>query len=194
MSNRRVQINELKRPSPRFEQNQLALGKPYSKHDIQLRDFSAGLHSLTEGSIPPAAFRDRVHRHILGLLWEYPLTHVLLAGESASHDLFRAVIVDALAELSTIFPQNNAQGYNSLNSTANSITVGTVVDPTFAAARGAALYARQRQDRRALRRVQDVGVIGRSSRGKDQSTSTSKCKMKHLLLIENSYLVHIVVA
>lgn len=117
----------------------VALGGSYSEHDIQLMDF-------TQGNMLPAAFWDRVRQHILGLPWEYPLTHVLLAGESANHDQFRAVVVDALAELSTRFPQTNTQDYRSLNTTINSITAGTAVDPTFAAARGAALYARRRQE------------------------------------------------
>jgi len=72
------------------------------------------------------------------------LTHFLLAGESANHDQFRAAVVDALAEVSARYPQNNAQDYMNLNATTNSITAGPAVNPIFAAARGAALYARRR--------------------------------------------------
>jgi hypothetical protein len=57
---------------------------------------------------------------------------VLLGGENATDSAFLATLRDALAKLSPVSPL--------------SVDVDTIEDPTYAAARGMAVYARRRQE------------------------------------------------
>lgn len=88
---------------------------------------------------------DGLRTNLLALPQETPgpITHVLLAGESATHPRFLAILRDALAEMSltlSVGPQLTTRDSRDL------VNLETIIDPTFAAARGAALYARRRQD------------------------------------------------
>jgi hypothetical protein len=61
-----------------------------------------------------------------------PVSMLLLGGENATNSMFLETVRDALAWLTPTLPLN--------------FDVTTVVDPTFAAARGMAMYARRRQE------------------------------------------------
>ncbi len=63
-----------------------------------------------------------------------PVEMVLLGGESATESAFLSTLRDALAEICPVL----APGIN--------IDSAALVDPTYAAARGMALYARRRQE------------------------------------------------
>jgi len=105
--------------------------------EAQVLDFEVGLDRLLQDD--SQVLWDRLRRQLLVLPreCEFIITHVLLAGESATNPRFLAVLKDALAELSPILSSD-------LKTTvANS---SRTLNPTFAAARGAALYARRRQE------------------------------------------------
>lgn len=109
----------------------------YGLHDKeQLFDFDAGLDTLEDADniLNSSIFWDyiRAQMFIHSTSLKQPVTHILLAGECALDTRFRAVLADALAELDT--------------SAEFRFDVDMVADPTFAAARGAALYARRRQE------------------------------------------------
>lgn len=112
---------------------------------VQLLDFELGLDRLLQTNGSHDALWSRLRSKLLVLPREYPysLSHILLAGESATHPHFLATLKDALAEIMPILPvdlQTNVPDH------ADSATVSKIVDPTFAASRGAALYARRRQE------------------------------------------------
>ncbi|CAG8908897.1 unnamed protein product [Penicillium egyptiacum] len=95
----------------------------------QLVDYELGLDRLLEKD--EAALWDRLHSQlqILPREYEYAVTHLLLAGESVTHPRFLATLRDSMSELSL-----------------DLVNIKLAIDPTFAAARGAALYARRRQE------------------------------------------------
>jgi hypothetical protein len=61
-----------------------------------------------------------------------PISILLLGGENGTNSMFLETVQGALAWLTPTLPLN--------------VDVTTVVDPTFAAARGMAMYARRRQE------------------------------------------------
>ncbi|KAJ5218194.1 uncharacterized protein N7498_000293 [Penicillium cinerascens] len=105
--------------------------------EAQVFDFEVGLDRLLQND--SQAQRDRLRQQLLVLPQEseFIVTHVLLAGESATNPQFLAVLKDALSELSPIMSPDLKM------TIANS---SKALNPTFAAARGAALYARRRQE------------------------------------------------
>lgn len=96
-----------------------------SSDDFRRLDFDAGLDSLTSSSSWGS-----VRSQILALprATPYPTTHVLVTGESALHSRFRDVLAEALAEL-------------NIPSRLLHLDVHSTI-----AARGAAIYARRRQE------------------------------------------------
>jgi hypothetical protein len=113
--------------------------------EAQLLNFELGLDHILQTNGSQDALWSSLRSQLLDLLREYPfsLTHILVAGESVMHPRFLATLRDALAEMMPISPinlQTNIPGY------AESATVSKSVDLTFAASRGAALYARRRQE------------------------------------------------
>ncbi|KAJ6107634.1 hypothetical protein N7523_008957 [Penicillium sp. IBT 18751x] len=105
--------------------------------EAQVLDFEVGLDRLLQDD--SQALWDRLRQQLLVLPREseFTVTHVLLAGESATNPRFVAVLKDALSELSPMLSQDLKM--TVVNST-------ETLNPTFAAARGAALYARRRQE------------------------------------------------
>lgn len=113
--------------------------------EVQLWDFELGLDHLLQTNDSQDALWSRLRSQLLALPRGYPysLSPILLAGEGATHPRFLASVRDSLAELMPILPmdlQTNVPNH------ANSAIVSNIVDPTFAASRGAALYARRRQE------------------------------------------------
>jgi hypothetical protein len=91
----------------------------------------------------PAEFWTRVQSHLRTLPLEHPrpITRLLLAGDSAKNEMFLKVLRDALAEVSSIQRAHTVQLDSSVR-----VTSSNLVNPVFAAARGAAIYARRRQE------------------------------------------------
>lgn len=101
-----------------------------------------GLDHLAQAEPSESDLWVHLRRGPLVLLRESPgpITHVLLAGESATDPRFLAILRDTLADIwltCSIGPQLTTSDSRDL------INLETIVDPTFAAARGAALYARR---------------------------------------------------
>lgn len=97
--------------------------------EAQLVDYELGLDRLLEKDEAALWDRLRSQLQILPRESEHPITHLLLAGESVTHPRFLATLRDSIYELSP-----------------DVINIKLAMDPTFAAARGAALYARRRQE------------------------------------------------
>ncbi|CAI7640865.1 unnamed protein product [Penicillium crustosum] len=99
----------------------------------QLVDYDLGLDNLVENEQDQTAFWDRLRSQlqILPRESEYTITHILLAGESVTHPRFLAFLRESMSKLSLDPAMAKIQ---------------LAIDPTFAAARGAALYARRRQE------------------------------------------------
>jgi hypothetical protein len=113
--------------------------------EAQLLDFELGLDHLLQTNGSQDALWSSLRSQLSDLPREYPfsLTHILVAGESVMHPRLLATLRDALADIMPISPlnlQTNIPGY------AKFATVSKSVDLTFAASRGAALYARRRQE------------------------------------------------
>jgi hypothetical protein len=104
-----------------------------SSLEAQLVDYELGLDSLLENDRGRTVLLDRLRSQLQILPREskYTVTHIFLAGESVTHPRFLATLRDSMSEL-------------SLDSATAKIQLA--IDPTFAAARGAALYARRRQE------------------------------------------------
>lgn len=106
----------------------------------QLVDFEVGLDRLIQKNVSDALWaRLRSQLSVLPKDYPYPITHFLLAGESVTHPHFLATLKDALAEI--LPPSLDFQKVLDEDP-----AMSKIVDPTFAAARGAALYARRRQE------------------------------------------------
>lgn len=101
--------------------------------EAQLVDYKLGLDNLLENAQDQPVLWDRLRSQlqILPLESKSPITHIFLAGESVTHPCFLACLRDSLSELSL--------GHATAK-------IQLAIDPTFAAARGAALYARRRQE------------------------------------------------
>ncbi|KAF3392604.1 hypothetical protein F1880_008897 [Penicillium rolfsii] len=113
--------------------------------EAQLLNFDLGLDHILQANGSQDALWSSLRLQLSDLPRKYPfpLTHILVAGESAMHPRFLATLRDALAEMRPILPINlqmNIPGY------AESSAVSKSVDLLFAASRGAALYARRRQE------------------------------------------------
>ncbi|KAJ5244009.1 hypothetical protein N7489_004105 [Penicillium chrysogenum] len=97
--------------------------------EAQLVDYELGLDRLLEKDEAALWDRLRSQLQILPREFEHPITHLLLAGEGVTHPRFLATLRDSMSELSP-----------------DVVNIKLAIDPTFAAARGAALYARRRQE------------------------------------------------
>ncbi|KUM61363.1 hypothetical protein ACN42_g5742 [Penicillium freii] len=105
---------------------------PYvSSLEAQLMDYELDLDNLLENDQDQTVFWDRLRSQlqIFPRESEHTITHILLAGESVTHPRFLASLRESMSEL---FGPTTAK-------------IQLATDPTFAAARGAALYARRRQ-------------------------------------------------
>ncbi|KAF3398233.1 hypothetical protein F1880_005732 [Penicillium rolfsii] len=111
----------------------------------QIWDFDLGLDHLLETNDSQDALWSRLSSQLLTVPRAYPylLSSILLAGESATHPRFLSTVRDSLAELMPTLPVDLQTNIPSL---VNSTIMSQIVDPTFAASRGAALYARRRQE------------------------------------------------
>ncbi|EAQ88054.1 predicted protein [Chaetomium globosum CBS 148.51] len=103
-------------------------------------DFRAGLDAQ-DGFASESDYWAYVRSLIVGLagasdVGKRPPGMVLLGGENGTHPVLLETVRDALAEL---YPGEGLVPPLSINATA-------VVDPTYAAARGMAVYARRRQE------------------------------------------------
>jgi hypothetical protein len=105
-----------------------------SRTEAFLIDYKLGLDKLSEFDLP-SLFWLHIHNHLRTLPSKSsrPITKLLLAGESVTHDRFLDVLKDALAGLS-------GHDYRT------ELNIASIVNPVFAAARGAATYARRRQE------------------------------------------------
>ncbi|KAJ5781749.1 uncharacterized protein N7518_010232 [Penicillium psychrosexuale] len=97
--------------------------------EAQLVDYELGLDRLLEKDEAILWDRLRSQLQILPREFEHPITHLVLAGESVTHPRFLTTLRDSISELSP-----------------DVVNIKLAMDPTFAAARGAALYARRRQE------------------------------------------------
>lgn len=103
-------------------------------------DFQAGL-DVQDGFASESNYWAHVRSRIVGLaraneVGQRPPGMVLLGGENGTNPVFLETVRDAMAEL---YPGEGLGPPLSINATA-------VVDPTYAAARGMAVYARRRQE------------------------------------------------
>ncbi|KAJ5379922.1 uncharacterized protein N7496_002350 [Penicillium cataractarum] len=113
--------------------------------EAQLLDFEVGLDHILHTNGSQDALWSRIRSQLLVLPREYPgsLTHILLAGESITHPQFLAILRDALAEMMPILSVNLQ---TDIPNDTDPAIVSNIIDPTFAASRGAALFARRRQE------------------------------------------------
>ncbi|KAL1849210.1 hypothetical protein Plec18170_007501 [Paecilomyces lecythidis] len=113
--------------------------------EAQLLDFEVGLDRLLHINESDGELLSRIRSQLLVLPREYPypLTHILLAGESVTHPRFLAILREALAEMESLSPANIQ---TNIPDHGGSAIASKMIDPTFAASRGAALYARRRQE------------------------------------------------
>lgn len=120
----------------------------YTSDKAQLLDFDVGLDRLAQAEPSDYASWDHLRRDLLVLPRESsgPITHVLLAGESATHPRFLAILRDVLADTSLSLTPSSINPQPSTSDSRDLINIESIIDPTFAAARGAALYARRRQE------------------------------------------------
>lgn len=116
--------------------------------DQHLVDFAAGLDSLTSYA-STAAYWAHVRAQLRSTLesatgWgRRPITKVILLGESATNLDFQTALKDALSGV-TMLP--SAEVSLQVSAEQPEMSSDVVADPVYAAARGAALYARWRQE------------------------------------------------
>ncbi|KAJ5219689.1 hypothetical protein N7468_008893 [Penicillium chermesinum] len=117
----------------------------YTSDRTQVFDFDIGLDRIEQAEPSDHSLWDQLRRDLLVLPREAagPITHVLLAGESATDARFLAILRDSLAGV-LLTPSSDHQ--ITIGHSKSQINRETIIDPTFAAARGAALYARRRQE------------------------------------------------
>jgi hypothetical protein len=121
-----------------------------SRSEAYLINFNSGLDSLP--TYPsPLDFWKHVRSQLLSLprKSDRPITKVLLAGESVTDAKFLNILRDSLAEIAGPSARREASGDEGwrVNMTfAVDPDIDMLADPVFAAARGAALYARWRQE------------------------------------------------
>ena len=103
-------------------------------------DYELGLDGWNVSN--PTQFWTRVQSHLRTLPWEHPrpITQLFLAGDSVKNEIFLKALRDALAEVSTQL------GHTVQLDSSIKVASPHLVDPVFAAARGAAIYARRRQE------------------------------------------------
>lgn len=117
--------------------------------DQHLIDFTAGLDSL-ESFPSTSAYWAHIQAQLRAVPesatgWgRRPITKLLLLGESASNPGFLTALKDALAHIAMLPMEANP--YIGAAQPDVSVDVAVAVDPLYAAARGAALYARWRQE------------------------------------------------
>ncbi|KAJ5885113.1 hypothetical protein N7495_009623 [Penicillium taxi] len=113
--------------------------------EAQLFDFEVGLDHFLQTNGSQDSLWSRIRSQLLVLPRKYPyhLTHIFLAGESVTHPRFLALLKDILPELMPISPPTHI---NFDTNILDYSTISKITDPTFAASRGAALYARRRQE------------------------------------------------
>jgi hypothetical protein len=101
--------------------------------DTYLVDYKLGLDKLDD-PYSPEEFWAHVRDHLLALpsASARPITHLQLAGDAVTNDKFFEVLKEALTEL------GGPVKVSQLNITA-------IINPIFAAARGAATLAQRRQ-------------------------------------------------
>ena len=99
----------------------------------RLMDFAAGLDRLPK-FVSDSEYWAYVRGGLASFLGEGSPspTLLLLGGENGTNDSFLTVLRDTLSSLNPEIPP--------------SIDIATIGDPTFAAARGMAIYARRRQE------------------------------------------------
>jgi hypothetical protein len=115
----------------------------FANDEIQTLDFELGLDSILEADNPDLAWarlRERITSFFLSS--EFRITDFSLAGEGTENPIFLANLKDALAGLSKLHTEPiiapfGLMGFNHGKEAMNL---------TFAAARGAASYARRRQE------------------------------------------------
>ncbi|KAI9857448.1 MAG: hypothetical protein M1813_008198 [Trichoglossum hirsutum] len=121
-----------------------------SRSEAYLINFNSGLDSLP--TYPsPLDFWKHVRSQLLSLprKSDRPITKVLLAGESVTDAKFLNILRDSLAEIAGPSARREAsddEGWRVNMTFAVDPDIGMLADPVFAAARGAALYARWRQE------------------------------------------------
>ncbi|KAI0004847.1 hypothetical protein F4779DRAFT_58711 [Xylariaceae sp. FL0662B] len=111
---------------------------------LNFADLGAGLDRLGEFA-SEEAFWEHVHGKLVRMAWRAParLTLVMLAGENATHPRFLRTVRDALVE------SGYATGDHGETQDDGLLVLGDehgITDPVFASARGAAQYARWRQE------------------------------------------------
>ncbi|KAJ5397104.1 hypothetical protein N7509_005217 [Penicillium cosmopolitanum] len=104
--------------------------------EIKALNFELGLDRILEADDPDLLWA-RLREQITSFALSFRITDFLLAGESTTNPLFMANLKDALAGLLELHiePKIAASAHGK-----------KAIDLTFAAARGAALYARRRQE------------------------------------------------
>ena len=112
----------------------------WSPEGPRVMDFRAGLDAQ-DGFASESDYWVHVRSRIVGLarasdVGQRPPSMVLLGGENGTNPVLLKMVRDALAEL---YPGEGLVPPLSMDANA-------VVDPTYAAARGMAVYARRRQE------------------------------------------------
>jgi hypothetical protein len=119
----------------------------FAYDDMKSLDFGLGLDRILEADNPDllwARLREQIKRFSLSS--EFRITGFLLAGESTTDPLFLTNLKDALAGLSEPHIESKIVPFALMGSAQGENPIEKPMDLTFAAARGAALYARRRQE------------------------------------------------
>ncbi|KAJ5541139.1 hypothetical protein N7494_006215 [Penicillium frequentans] len=117
----------------------------FNNDHAQLLDFNLGLDNLLQTKRSQDSLWPRLRSQLLVIPRNYSrsITHIFLAGESVTHPRFLATLKGAMAEIMPTWPGNLQ---TNIPDHPRPAVVSKFVDPTFAASRGAALYARRRQE------------------------------------------------
>lgn len=115
----------------------------FAYDEMKAFNFEIGLDRILEADDQDLSWaRLREEIAVFARSSEFQITHLLLAGESTTNSLFQDHLKDALSGLSGLYIGPKRTPFALAESTHKE----KVMDLTFAAARGAALYARRRQE------------------------------------------------
>ncbi|KAJ5492483.1 hypothetical protein N7453_010580 [Penicillium expansum] len=116
----------------------------FTRDEAQVLDFEVGLDRLLQTNCSDLLWA-RLRSQLTTLSWsaKFPITHLVLAGESARNSRFLENLKDSLTGISQQIVSSQIESQFDF---VVPVQEQKTMDPTFAAARGAALYARRRQE------------------------------------------------
>ncbi|KAJ5834325.1 hypothetical protein N7447_000351 [Penicillium robsamsonii] len=116
----------------------------FTRDEAQVLDFEVGLDRLLQTNYPDLLWsRLRSQLITLSRSSKFPITHLVLAGESARNPRFLDNLKDSLTAISQPIITSRIESQFDFMAP---VQEQKTTDPTFTAARGAALYARRRQE------------------------------------------------